>query len=254
MDLKLSNKTALVLGASKGLGAATALALAKEGANVIAAARSTNLIDEWSKEFSISSCYVDLNSEQSTTELTEKISGSKIDILINNCGGPSAGMALEQTCENWENAFSAMALPIFKITSALVPKMIQGNWGRIITIGSSGVEQPILNLSLSNGIRGAIAGWSKSLSNEVAGYGITVNMVLPGRIATDRLKELDQGKANKTNQSLETVEKESRNTIPIGRYGTPEEFANVCTFLASDLASYITGSMIRVDGGLTKSI
>ena len=116
------------------------------------------------------------------------------------------------------------------------------------------MEQPIPNLSLSNGIRGAIAGWSKSLSNEVACHGITVNMVLPGRIATDRLKELDIGKAKKTNQSLESVEKDSKTSIPIGRYGRPEEFANVCTFLASDVASYVTGSMIRVDGGLTKSI
>jgi 3-oxoacyl-[acyl-carrier protein] reductase len=254
MDLGLSNKTALVLGASKGLGAAIALSLAKEGVNVLAVARNSELIDIWSRGLSVKSYKADLNNSDSVEHLKNVLSEIPVDILINNCGGPNAGKVIEKTSENWETAFSNMALPIFKITSALIPKMIERRWGRIITIGSSGIEQPIPNLVLSNGIRGAIAGWSKSLSAEVAEHGITVNMVLPGRIATDRLKELDMGKAKISNQTLEEVETSSKATIPVGRYGKPEEFANVCTFLASDLASYVTGSMIRVDGGLTKSI
>jgi 3-oxoacyl-[acyl-carrier protein] reductase len=112
----------------------------------------------------------------------------------------------------------------------------------------------IPNLALSNGVRGAIAGWSKSLANEVASDGITVNMVLPGRVATDRLRELDEGKAQRVGQSLEEIENEAKATIPAGRYGSPEEFASVATFLCSEAASYVTGSMIRVDGGLTKGL
>ena len=173
---------------------------------------------------------------------------------MNNCGGPVAGPANGQKIEVWEKAFKSMASPMFSITNELLPKMVSNKWGRIITIGSSGIEQPIPNLALSNGIRGAIAGWSKSLANEVAGDGITVNMVLPGRISTDRLREVDEGKAKRTGMSLDEVEEDAKSTIPAGRYGKPEEFASVVTFLASDSASYITGSMIRVDGGLTKGL
>ena len=174
--------------------------------------------------------------------------------MINNCGGPQAGTAMGQKKETWENAFKAMALPMFSITNALLPNMISQKWGRVVTIGSSGIEQPIPNLALSNGVRGAIAGWSKSLANEVASDGITVNMVLPGRVATDRLRELDEGKAQRVGQSLEEIESEAKTTIPAGRYGSPEEFASVATFLCSEAASYVTGSMIRVDGGLTKGL
>ena len=159
-------------------------------------------------------------------------SKEKVSILVNNCGGPPAGPAAGQKNEVWENAFKSMALPMFSITNALLPYILSQKWGRIVTIGSSGIEQPIPNLALSNGIRGAIAGWSKSLANEVACDGITVNMVLPGRVATDRLRELDQGKANRVGQSLEEVEKEAKLSIPAARYGQPEEFASVVTFLS----------------------
>ena len=254
MDLKLNGKTALVLGASRGLGRAITQMLAQEGANVIGVARNTSTIDEWSKNYSISSYKCDLTDAQAVDKLIQFLSSKNISILINNCGGPQAGPAMGQKKEIWENAFKAMALPMFSITNALLPNMISKKWGRIITIGSSGIEQPIPNLALSNGVRGAIAGWSKSLANEVASNGITVNMVLPGRVATDRLRELDEGKAKRVGQSLKEVENEAKATIPAGRYGLPEEFASVVTFLSSELASYITGSMIRVDGGLTKGL
>ena len=254
MDYKLNGKTALVLGASRGLGAAISLMLAKEGVKVTSVARNTSSIEEWSKNFSIVPFKSDLTDTNSLGNLISFLTDKHIDILVNNCGGPVAGPANGQKIEVWEKAFKSMASPMFSITNELLPKMISKKWGRIITIGSSGIEQPIPNLALSNGIRGAIAGWSKSLANEVAGDGVTVNMVLPGRISTDRLRELDEGKAKRTGMSLEEVEKDAKSTIPAGRYGKPEEFASVVTFLASDSASYITGSMIRVDGGLTKGL
>ena len=254
MDLKLNGKTALVLGASRGLGGAITQMLAQEGANVIGVARNTSSIDEWSKSYPISSYKCDITDAEAVDKLIQFLSSNDISILVNNCGGPQAGPAMGQKKEIWENAFKAMALPIFSITNALLPNMISKKWGRIITIGSSGIEQPIPNLALSNGVRGAIAGWSKSLANEVASNGITVNMVLPGRVATDRLRELDEGKAQRVGQSLEEIESEAKATIPAGRYGSPEEFASVATFLCSEAASYVTGSMIRVDGGLTKGL
>ena len=254
MDYKLNGKTALVLGASRGLGAAISLMLAKEGVKVTSVARNTSSIEEWSKNFSIVPFKSDLTDTNSLGNLISFLSDKHIDILVNNCGGPVAGPANGQKIEVWEKAFKSMASPMFSITNELLPKMVSNKWGRIITIGSSGIEQPIPNLALSNGIRGAIAGWSKSLANEVAGDGITVNMVLPGRISTDRLRELDEGKAQRTGMSLDEVEEDAKSTIPAGRYGKPEEFASVVTFLASDSASYITGSMIRVDGGLTKGL
>ena len=254
MDLKLNGKTALVLGASRGLGGAITQMLAQEGANVIGVARNTSSIDEWSKSYPISSYKCDITDAEAVDKLIQFLSSNDISILVNNCGGPQAGPAMGQKKEIWENAFKAMALPMFSITNALLPNMISKKWGRIITIGSSGIEQPIPNLALSNGVRGAIAGWSKSLANEVSSNGITVNMVLPGRVATDRLRELDEGKAQRVGQSLEEVENEAKTSIPAGRYGLPEEFASVTTFLCSEAASYVTGSMIRVDGGLTKGL
>ena len=254
MDYKLNGKTALVLGASRGLGAAISLMLAKEGVKVTSVARNTSSIEEWSKNFSIVPFKSDLTDTNSLGNLISFLTDKHIDILVNNCGGPVAGPANGQKIEVWEKAFKSMASPMFSITNELLPKMVSKKWGRIITIGSSGIEQPIPNLALSNGIRGAIAGWSKSLASEVAGDGITVNMVLPGRISTDRLRELDEGKAKRTGLSLEEVEEDAKSTIPAGRYGKPEEFASVVTFLASDSASYITGSMIRVDGGFTKGL
>ena len=254
MDYKLLGKSALVIGASRGLGASIAKILAEEGVFVTAAARNTNTIEEWSKGLSVKAIKLDLNDNKSLESFINIISNEGYDILINNCGGPMAGPAKGQKKENWEEAFKSMALPMFSITNALLSSMISKKWGRIITIGSSGIEQPIPNLALSNGIRGAIAGWSKSLANEVAKDGITVNMVLPGRILTDRLRELDEGKANKTGLSIDKVIQDAKNAIPAGRYGNPEEFASVVAFLASELASYVTGSMIRVDGGQTKSL
>ncbi|MEA3535897.1 SDR family oxidoreductase [Rhizobium sp. CC-YZS058] len=252
MDLGLSGKKALVLGASRGLGAAAAQALAAEGVTVFAAARNVGAL---TPSEAIRPIQVDLADKQSIGALIETVQAEGgVDILVNNGGGPKAGPAQGQPTSAWTSAFEVMALPFFGITDALIGGMIEKGWGRILTIGSSGIVQPIPNLGLSNGIRGAIAGWSKTLANEVAPHGITVNMIIPGRVATDRLQELDSGKAERTGASLEDVQAASRAEIPVGRYGRPDEFGAVAAFLASQQASYITGSIIRVDGGLIRGL
>lgn len=252
MDYGLKGKRALVIGASRGLGAATAIMLAQEGATVIAASRSGKLPEGVPADVGslIVGASLDLSDPQSVAGMQARLKDEPVDILVNNCGGPAAGPAGGQSSEAWQAAFAAMATPLFALTDAAVAGMGEKGWGRVVTIGSSGVQAPIPNLALSNGVRGAIAGWSKTLAGEVAGKGITVNMVLPGRIATDRVAELDAGKAQKTGKSVEDIRTASRAAIPAGRYGEPEEFAAAVTFLCSAQASYITGSMIRVDGGM----
>jgi 3-oxoacyl-[acyl-carrier protein] reductase len=242
MDFGLCGKRALVLGASRGLGAAIAAALAAEGATVLGASRSGDYP-------------VDLSDIVSVAALIEKVKAEGgVEILVNNSGGPKAGPAQGQASADWVAAFQTMAASLYTITDALLPQMIERKFGRIITVGSSGVVAPIAGLALSNAVRGAIAGWSKTLAGEVARHGITVNMVLPGRIDTDRVRELDKGKASRTGASVEAVQEASRNDIPAGRYGRPEEFGSVVAFLASQQASYVTGSMLRIDGGMIKGL
>ncbi len=261
MNTGLAGKRALVLGASRGLGAAIAQGLAAEGALVHAAARSTDAIRAYAQEATgsgvgrIDPIAVDLSKDASVTQLLETLVAlGGVDILVNNGGGPKPGSARGQSSEAWITAFQTMAASIFRVTDAVLSGMIERRWGRIITVGSSGIEQPLVNLALSNSVRGAVAGWSKTLSTEMAPHGITVNMVLPGRIDTDRVRELDAGRAERSGASVEDVRQASRAEIPVGRYGRPEEFAACVVFLASVQASYITGSMIRVDGGLIRSL
>jgi 3-oxoacyl-[acyl-carrier protein] reductase len=252
MDLQISGRKALVLGASRGLGAAIAAGLAAEGVKVFAAARSVDKIDATDNIVPVA---VDLSDAASVAALIAMLNEQDgVDIVVNNSGGPKAGPALGQSTESWLAAFQSMATSIFSITDAMLPGMVARKWGRVITIGSSGVVQPIANLALSNGVRAAIAGWSKTLASEVAKHGVTVNMILPGRIATDRVAELDGIKAGKTGATIEAVQEASRNEIPAGRYGKPEEFTAVAVFLASSQASYVTGSSIRVDGGMIRGL
>jgi 3-oxoacyl-[acyl-carrier protein] reductase len=242
MDFGLTGKRALVLGGSRGLGAASADALRAEGVTVLAASRSGDY-------------KVDLADPASVAALIERVRGEGgVDILVNNSGGPKAGPAQGQSSADWLAAFQTMATSLYVITDGLLPQMIERGWGRIITIGSSGVLAPIPGLALSNAVRGAIAGWSKTLAAEVAAQGITVNMVLPGRIDTDRVRELDSGKAQRSGSTLEDVQEASRRDIPLGRYGQPEEFGAVVAFLASRQASFVTGSMLRVDGGMIRGL
>jgi 3-oxoacyl-[acyl-carrier protein] reductase len=254
MELGLKGKKALVLGASRGLGAACAKELAQEGVEVYAAARSAFDRSEVSGGGQIIPRSFDMANPEEVTRLGAEMAEIGIDILINNSGGPAAGPAKGQNPAAWSRAFEMMALPIMQLTDALVPSMVKRGFGRIITIGSSGIIAPIPGLALSNGVRGVLAGWSKTLAAEVAASGVTVNMVLPGRLDTDRVRELDENKAGATGQSVDAVAAASRATIPAGRYGRPEELAAVVAFLASERSSYVTGSMIRVDGGMLRNL
>lgn len=261
MDLGLTGKRALVVGASRGLGAAIARTLAAEGATVIAAARNTAATQAW-----IAECPADVAARLSATALDLADLGSVdalvaslgaaggVDIVIGNSGGPPPAEAREASRGDWLKHFEAMAANLFHLAQGLLPGMTERGFGRIITIASSGVEQPIPRLALSNGIRSAVIGWSKTLAAEVAAQGVTVNVVLPGRIHTERVDQLDKAAADRSGKTIEETATASRATIPAGRYGKPQEFADVVAFLASERASYVTGTKIRIDGGATRSI
>jgi 3-oxoacyl-[acyl-carrier protein] reductase len=256
MDLKIAGKRALVLGASRGLGRAVAEGLLAEGVHVIAVARKPDSIRAWAGDVpGLTAFSADLTDLASIDALVQAVlDGGGVDILVNNSGGPAPGTAAAAARADWLAQFQAMAANLFHLTSRLVPGMQARKWGRIITIASSGIEQPIPNLALSNGIRAAVAGWSKTLAAEVAVDGVTVNIVMPGRIQTTRVAELDAAAANRTGSTVEAVQKASAAAIPAGRYGRPEEFAAMVVFLASEPASYVTGSRLRVDGGAIRSI
>lgn len=261
MDLGLSNRKALVLGASRGLGGAIARALAEEGATVTAAARSGPAPYEWMADLPadvrarVKPVHMDVSDLATVDAVADALlAEGGVDILVNNSGGPPPADAMEAKRADWLAQFEAMAVNLFHVTQKLLPPMIERKWGRIITVASSGVEQPIPRLVLSNGIRNAIVGWSKTLSNEVAAHGVTVNMVLPGRIDTARLKQLDKAAADRQGKSVDDIAKASLATIPAGRYGTAKEFGDVVAFLASNQAAYITGSKIRIDGGAVRHV
>jgi 3-oxoacyl-[acyl-carrier protein] reductase len=262
MDYGLTGKRALVLASSRGLGLSVAEALAGEGANVLLCGRSKEKLAAGAAAINEKNhgkaafTMVDLTDSGSAKTLfdaaVEKLGG--VDILVNNTGGPPPGSVVAPESGVWRAQFDAMVLRVFEITSLCLPAMREAGWGRVITLGSSGVVQPIPNLGMSNALRSALVGWSKTLSSEVAGDGITVNMVIPGRIHTERVDELDAAAAKRTGKSVEDVATASRATIPAGRYGKVEEFAAVAAFLASEGASYVTGSVIRCDGGAIKSV
>jgi 3-oxoacyl-[acyl-carrier protein] reductase len=261
MDLGLKDKTALVLGGGGGLGRAIAKTLAVEGAKVafadiepsavagtdaeLAAARAERLGLVWDlADLSV----IDANVTKIESEL------GAVDILVNITGGPPPTPASGQEPALWSKHFEAMVLSVIAITDRVLPAMRARRWGRIITSTSSGVVAPIPNLGISNAMRLSLVGWSKTLALEVGKDGVTANIVLPGRIATGRIAFLDEAKAKREGRSVEDIVAESTGTIPLGRYGKPEEYADVVAFLASDRAAYLTGSVVRVDGGLIASV
>ena len=261
MDLGIRGRTALVLGGGGGLGGAIAHALATEGARIAVAdidaaavKRSVDQIEAKGGEaLDLVWDLSDLTVVDKNVSAIESRFGP-VDVLVNITGGPPPTPAAGQETSLWSKHFSAMVLSVIAITDHVLPKMKARGWGRIITSTSSGVVAPIPNLGLSNSLRLALVGWSKTLAREVARDGITANIILPGRIATDRIRFLDEAKAKREGRSIEAVTAESTGSIPIGRYGNPEEYADAVAFLASNRASYITGSVIRVDGGLIASI
>ena len=256
MDLGIKNKTALVFGSGSGLGRAMAVSLGKEGAKVALAGRNVANLEETAKIIKAAGgqayCIAwDLGNLSAIDELFTKIEKNlgPVDILVNNTGGPPPATAAGQSTALWIEKFQEMVLSVIAITDRAIPGMKQRGWGRIITSTSSGAIIPIANLGISNTLRASLHAWSKTLSRELAPHGITANIIVPGRIATDRIRFLDESRAKRENISLETVEADSLKSIPIGRLGRPEEYGDTAAFLASQPASYITGSVIRVDGG-----
>jgi 3-oxoacyl-[acyl-carrier protein] reductase len=261
MDLGIAGKVALVTGAGGGLGGAIAASLAREGARVALAdiddaslARSALAIKQaGGQALPLRWDLSDLDSADAHLASIRQQFG-EIDILVNNSGGPPPTSALGVPASIWESQFHDMVVSLLNLSDRIVPGMRARKWGRVITSTSSGVIAPIPNLALSNSLRLALVGWSKTLSREVAADGVTVNVVLPGRIATRRIEELDQARAKREGSSIDQVVQASTDSIPANRYGRVEEYGDVVAFLASNAASYITGSVIRVDGGLISSI
>ena len=257
MDLGLSGRRALVAGASRGLGRAVALELAAEGAAVVAVARNLDKLRDLSaaspaQSGSITPHVCDLADATAIDGLADVL--GNLDILVLNGGGPPAGPVADVSDAVWSRQFDSMFLSAVRLTRMALPGMRQRAFGRIILVVSSGVIQPIPNLGVSNAIRAALIGWAKTLSAEVASDGITVNCLAPGRIATDRVAELDQGRAQREGIPVDRVQQEARAAIPVGRYGDASEFAAVAAFLASSRSSYVTGGVIRVDGGMIRSV
>jgi len=261
MDLGIKGRTALILGGGGGLGSAIALSLAREGVNLALADINEEALDKTLNAVRAMSVTADARVwDVSDLEKIDKHIQAifdqlgPIDILINNTGGPPPTTVSGQRSDLWSSHFNAMVLSVIKVTDSVLPSMRSKGWGRIVTSTSSGVIAPIPNLGISNALRLSLVGWSKTLAREVGRDGVTTNIILPGRIATDRIRYLDEQKAEREGRTVADVVEESTSSIPVGRYGRPDEYAKAVTFLASDAASYITGSVIRVDGGLIASI
>jgi 3-oxoacyl-[acyl-carrier protein] reductase len=261
MNFGLAGRTALVLGGGGGLGSAIAKTLGVEGAKVAVADIDAAAVNQTVKQLNNTGTQTlalvwdlaDLKLVDQKISVIEQSLGP-VNVLINITGGPPPTTAAGQDPALWSKHFHSMVLSVIAITDRVVPGMKTRGWGRVITSTSSGVVAPIPNLALSNALRLSLVGWSKTLAHEVARNGVTVNIVLPGRIATDRIRFLDEAKAKREGRSVEQVRAESTGAIPMGRYGNPEEYADTVAFLASMRASYITGSIIRIDGGLIGSI
>ncbi|CEH31752.1 3-oxoacyl-ACP reductase [Aneurinibacillus migulanus] len=261
MELKLNGKVALVVASSQGLGRAIAEQLVREGAHVMLTSRHEEKLQQVKAELErfgagrVAYHRADITSYdeiKSLVQATREAFG-KIDILINNAGGPPGGTFEQLEDEQWQQAFELNLLSYIRLIREVLPDMKQEG-GRIINIASSSVKQPIPGLILSNTFRLGIVGLAKTLSMELAPYNILVNTVAPGRIATDRVAHLDEMNAERRGVSKEEVEAKAKQAIPLQRYGDPEEFAKVVTFLVSGASTYITGSTLLVDGGMVTSV
>lgn len=262
MELGLKGKVAFVAAASRGLGRAVAEELAAEGASLVLCARSAETLRIVSEQIAKTSgvpvfhIVADVSNakdvERAVQAGVEKF--GRIDVLITNAGGPPAGRFENLSREMWEAASCLTLYSVLELTRAVLPGMKERNWGRILNITSIAVKQPVENLMLSNSLRAAVTGFARTLANEVAVYGITVNNILPGYTRTDRVKDLTQAAAEREGVSPAAVNAKWEAEIPMKRLGEPGEFAALAAFLVSERASYITGTSIPVDGGWIRSL
>jgi 3-oxoacyl-[acyl-carrier protein] reductase len=243
VDLGLKGRTAIVCGASSGIGLAIAEALAAEGAHVTMFARRRELLQREADRIGALAVRGDLTNPSHVERLVEQTleAFDGIEILVNNGGGPPRSPALEMNAESLESAVELLLVSAVRLTNLCLPHLRASGHGRVINVTSSSVREPITNLALSNAVRPGVIGWAKTLAGEVGADGITVNSIAPGRIDTERLREAFPGE-------------EQIAQIPLRRVGEPREIADVACFLASDRASYVTGTVIAVDGGLTRGL
>ncbi len=262
MDLGIAGRVALVAAASKGLGKAVATALAKEGCRIAIFSRDAEAVLRTADEIraatgaEVIAGRADVTSPQDLEAFVKETVDrfGKVDILVSNAGGPPPGTFDDFGDEAWEQAFRLNFLSAVRLIRLCLPYMRRQKWGRIILMTSLAVKQPFEGLILSNAVRTGVIGLAKTLSFELAKDNILVNCVAPGRIATERVRQLDEARASKEGRSVEEVRAENERAIPLGRYGDPEEFANVVAFLASERASYLTGVTLQVDGGMYRGV
>lgn len=261
MDLGLRDRVAIVAAASKGIGKAVALGLAREGARVAMFSRDADAIDEAGRDVAEQTGAEVVAGAADVTRLDDLRTvvddalarWGRIDILFNNAGGPPPGTFGDADDAAWQRAFELNLLSTIRLSRLVIPAMRERRWGRIVNLTSTSIRQPIDNLILSNALRSGVAAMAKTLSNELAPDGITVNTIAPGRIETDRLRQVDAATARARGISDDDARRDSEAQIPMRRYGTPDELAAAVVFLASEQASYITGQILAVDGGLIRS-
>lgn len=262
MNLDLSNYTALVCGSTQGIGKAAAMELASLGAKVVLVARNSAALETVCSELPRPKDQehdwfeADFSKPEEVDAAIKQFieNGNQVHILVNNTGGPPAGPITDATTAAFLSAFEQHLICNHLLTQAVIPGMKQAKYGRVINVISTSVKQPLKGLGVSNTIRAAVANWSKTLSLELAPFGITVNNVLPGATATQRLSSIIDNKSKKLNHSIDEVEQEMLSEIPAGRFAQPEEIAAAIAFLASPSASYINGINVPVDGGRTGSL
>lgn len=254
----LDGKTALVCGASRGIGRASAFELARRGANVVVSARRAALLDALVRDLPGDGEHravpVDLSDTEAAVEALAEACAGEATILVNNTGGPPPGKAAQASAEDFLAGLGPHLLVASQLTRALLPAMREGGFGRVINVISTSVKVPIPGLAVSNATRAAVASWAKTLSLEVAADGVTVNNVLPGFTDTDRLRALIATRATAQDRSEDEVADAMRATVPAGRFGTADEIAAVVGFLASPAAAYVNGVSIPVDGGRTGAL
>ncbi len=261
MDLGLKGKVAMVAGASRGLGFAVAKALAADGASVSIASRDEAAICDAAKRLTGSAGDVfamaaDVRAAEDIarwTAATERRFGG-LDLLFTNSGGPPAGPAIAFDDAAWQDAADLLLFSVLRMVRAAVPSMKKRGGGSILVSTSSSVKEPIPNLGLSTVMRASVSALAKTLALELAAEKIRVNQIIPGRLDTDRLRQLDEGNAKKAGIATDEQRKRSIASIPAGRYGDPDEFGRAAAFLLSDAASYITGATLQIDGGLIRSV